>query len=247
MIFTLKNWAAWAPAIATREDWKDWSLNTFVPTIESKPKLPFIPAIRRRRLSKLGAMIMQVIFSLGDDLDLSEVNTVFSSHHGELDTTLKLIDFLIENELFSPQKFSHSVHNTNSGLFSIELKNTNPSTALSAGEASFCYGILESMIMQSRYPEKTTLLAIGDESLPECFKPYRKLPEFSYAAAFLIKAGKEDGLTLKLTFKPKEQGGDLTHETPRFPQSLMFVHWMLSDEQHLTLVHKKQCWIWEKL
>ena len=137
MIVTLKQWSAWAPTVETKSEWIKWFS---APTTLSKngdPKLPYVPSIRRRRLSGLGRMVMQVIFNFKDTTDLSSVNSVLASHHGELKTTLELTDLLINGDLFSPQKFSHSVHNTASGLFSIEVRNRQPSTALSGGEASF--------------------------------------------------------------------------------------------------------------
>ncbi|HIG76470.1 MAG TPA: hypothetical protein EYQ48_00565 [Candidatus Lambdaproteobacteria bacterium] len=244
MIVTLKQWAAWAPTVETESEWIKWiSAPTMLPK-NGSPKLPYVPTIRRRRLSDLGRMVMQVIFNFKNTTDLSSVNSVLASHHGELKTTLELTDLLINGDLFSPQKFSHSVHNTASGLFSIEVRNRQPSTALSGGEASFCYGFLEALTMQHRYPEQNTLLVVADESVPACFAQYGRSPEFPYAAAFLFGSDLgQEGYRLKLTLESNTK----EVQPMKFPQALMFVRWLLSEDKMVSFLHKRLYWTWEKL
>ena len=248
MYVNLIQWSAWSPTVETESDWKSWVTKPVLLPVNGSPKLPFIPAIRRRRLSKLGRMIMQVVFRFRDVIDLSEVNSVFASHHGELETTLELTDLLIEEELFSPQKFSHSVHNTTSGLFSIEASNREATTALSGGEASFCYGFLEALTMQYRFPEQKTLLVVADESVPACFKQYGRTPEFPYAVAFLFSGDNNQGdYRLKLSLYPCTIQEQTPDPTLKFPQALLFLRWLLSTEKRFTLFHHRQSWTWEKL
>ena len=248
MHVNLKQWSAWSPTVETESEWKSWAVDPVLLPEKGSPKLPFIPAIRRRRMSKLARMIMQVAFSFSDVIDLSEVNSVFASHHGELDTTLELTDLLINEDLFSPQKFSHSVHNTTSGLFSIEVGNREAATALSGGEASFCYGFLEALTMQYRFPQQKTLLVVADESVPACFEEYGRTPKFPYAAAFLLSGDNNQGdYRLKLSLNPCTMQELTAEQTLKFPQALLFLRWLLSTEKRFTLFHHRQSWTWEKL
>ena len=82
MYVNLKQWSAWSPTVETESEWKSWAVDPVLLPEKGSPKLLFIPAIRRRRLSKLGRMIMQVIFSFSDVIDLYTVNSVFASHNG---------------------------------------------------------------------------------------------------------------------------------------------------------------------
>jgi len=165
-----------------------------------------------------------------------------------LDTTLELTDLLINENLFSPQKFSHSVHNTTSGLFSIEVGNREAATALSGGEASFCYGFLEALTMQYRFPQQKTLLVVADESVPACFEEYGRTPKFPYAAAFLLSGDNNQGdYRLKLSLNPCTMQELTAEQTLKFPQALLFLRWLLSTEKRFTLFHHRQSWTWEKL
>jgi hypothetical protein len=64
MHLNLKQWSAWSPTVETESEWGSWAVDPVLLPVNGSPKLLFIPAIRRRRLSKLGRMIMQFLLHI---------------------------------------------------------------------------------------------------------------------------------------------------------------------------------------
>ena len=243
MFTTLRRWSAWAPSVETRADWRAWATNPVNLPDQGVPALPSIPAIRRRRLSGLSRMAFQVAFDCLTGAEGACVNSVFASHHGEMPIMLELTDAVIDREPLSPKKFSHSVHNTTAGHFSIETANQLPSTSLCGGHASFCYGFLEALAMTHRNPGNPTLLVMADVPLPDFFALYDRPPVFPYAfAALLANDSATEGTRLQLDLAPDKN----TEEEWGFPQALVFLQWLLSGETQL-VHHHHQRWTWQKL
>ena len=243
MITTLKRWSAWAPEVATEAGWREWAANPVTLPGNGVPPLPEVPAIRRRRLSNLSRMALKVAFACLEGEDGASVNSVFVSHHGEMSIMLELTDAVIVREPLSPKKFSHSVHNTTAGHFSIETANQLPSASVCGGQASFCYGFLEALAMTHRNPENPTLLVMADVPMPDIFAPYSRPPAFPYAFAVLLtNDSAAEGTRLQLDLAPDKCG----EEELAFPQALVFLQWLLSGETQLMLHHQQQRWTWKK-
>ena len=243
MFTTLKRWSAWAPGVELPADWQAWATSPVNLPDEGVPTLPEIPAIRRRRLSNLSRMALKVAFACLEGEDGASVNSVFVSHHGEMSIMLELTDAVIVREPLSPKKFSHSVHNTTAGHFSIETVNQLPSASVCGGQASFCYGFLEALAMTHRNTETPTLLVMADVPMPDIFAPYSRPPAFPYAFAVLLtNDSAAEGTRLQLDLAPDKCG----EEELAFPQALVFLQWLLSDATQLTL-HHHQRWTWQKL
>jgi hypothetical protein len=156
---------------------------------------------------------------------------------------LELTDAVIVREPLSPKKFSHSVHNTTAGHFSIETANQLPSASVCGGQASFCYGFLEALAMTHRNPETPTLLVMADVPMPDIFAPYSRPPAFPYAFAVLLtNDSAAEGTRLQLDLAPDKCG----EEELAFPQALVFLQWLLSGETQLMLHHQQQRWTWKK-
>jgi hypothetical protein len=188
-------------------------------------------------------MALKVAFACLEGEDGASVNSVFVSHHGEMSIMLELTDAVIVREPLSPKKFSHSVHNTTAGHFSIETENQLPSASVCGGQASFCYGFLEALAMTHRNPGNPTLLVMADVPMPDIFAPYSRPPAFPYAFAVLLtNDSAAEGTRLQLDLAPDKCG----EEELAFPQALVFLQWLLSDATQLTL-HHHQRWTWQKL
>ena len=243
MFTTLRSWSAWAPSVETRAVWQAWATNPVNLPEQGVPALPGIPSIRRRRLSNLSRMALKVAFACLEGEDGASVNSVFVSHHGEMSIMLELTDAVIVREPLSPKKFSHSVHNTTAGHFSIETANQLPSASVCGGQASFCYGFLEALAMTYRNPENPTLLVMADVPMPDIFAPYSRPPAFPYAFAVLLtNDSAAEGTRLQLDLAPDKCG----EEELAFPQALVFLQRLLSGETQLMLHHQQQRWTWKK-
>ncbi len=240
----IESWAAWAPGVESKEDWEQWSQSPNSPHGEEKPDVRFLPMILRRRCDIVSRMMFNVIHRcLSDEEERSDVYTVFASQHGSFTTTVDMLVEQAKYEPLSPTKFSHSVHNTQSGLFSIWAKNEQPSTALAAsGNTTFSHGFLESVCQLHRSNNKKVLLVIGDERLPQ---PVRHLSEKDYGPYALSLLLSSQGEGEKFDFSFAQNSGKSTR--PDHPDGLEFIRFLCSTDKTLTLKHKVHQWNWKRL
>jgi hypothetical protein len=126
------------------------------------PPVDFIPAMQRRRLSRLSRLSLAAAYSCAGSNH--QLPTVFASRHGEIHRTLGLLSDLVQNEPLSPMAFSLSVHNTASGLYSIATGNTAPSTAIAAGLDTLPMAIIEAIGQLQRHDE--VMVVYAEEPLP---------------------------------------------------------------------------------
>ena len=188
-------------------------------------------------------MCLQVIHDLCPETLRGGLLSVFASRHGSIQNMTAMLCDLADGSPLSPNRFSHSVHNTQAGIFSIWAGNREASTCVAAGAETFGAGLLEGMGMLQRHPGASLLLVAADESLPE---PFEALSGGSgaYAAAFLLRGGEPDagGTRVGLRFGPGEAG----RPSAPFPDALVFLRWLLSDRASLRLAHPARSWIFAR-
>jgi len=238
----IENWAGWLPGIETIDEWKKWSINPHPPDSEVKPDVKFLPMMLRRRCDLISRMMLSVAHRCLPGDQLSEVTSVFASRRGSLVSTVSMLNELTKNEPISPMKFSHSVHNTQVGLFSIWGKNQNSSTALSARKETFEHGFLEAICQLHREPNRKTILVIGDEPLPKEAAHLSKTPYTPYAIALLLSNNASEN-KIQFELSPFKS----TKFEPRLPSALEFLRFWLSDEKTLTLRSNSRQWNWQRL
>lgn len=102
-----------------------------------------IPMMMRRKLSPVGKIALSTLLQCydGDDVRLT-----YASRFGELERVVKLIKQEHEENEISPIGFSFSVHNSTIGFFSLLNKMHSPYNSISAGENSFCAGLLDAVM-----------------------------------------------------------------------------------------------------
>lgn len=177
----LSDWSAWAPGLNSPEKWRRHLHGDLQLAENEKPDVSFLPAMFRRKLSPLGRMLFYTANSLGDKSPLNKAPLVFASRHGELDLSISLINSGLNALPCSPAKFSMSVHNSPIGLFSIQNRNTRPSTAVSAGRRTLEMGITEALCTAEEYGD--ALLIYADLPLSEDYKNYVDENEFPVCLA----------------------------------------------------------------
>ena len=136
----ISDWAAWAPGITSKEDWKNYCSSQKNIDFEAKPDVSALPPMFRRRLSFINRMVFAAAANLKDQSVLSETPIVFASRHGEINLSIKLINSIISSSMVSPAGFSVSVHNSAAGMFSIHHQNRSAITSIAAGEKSLKMG-----------------------------------------------------------------------------------------------------------
>lgn len=246
MKVTLQRWSAWTPHCTNREAWEAWAKNPGALGHEGKPEAEFLPAMLRRRCSRLTRMMLQAAFEACEAQDLSQVRTVFASRHGAIHIAVQIIDTIVKGQIVSPMQFSHSVHNAQAGLFSIATGNCQPSSSLAAEADTFGHAFLEAMLHLQRAPQQPVLVVIGDEPLPPLFKHLIEEPEVAYAFGMLLTAdgvGRPGGLDLDFDLAI----GDEPLPKLDWPQALEFLRWVLQGApDRLVLGAEKRRWVWRR-
>lgn len=176
-------WSAWAPGLATADDWAKWLDGDRRFAESGTPSMDFMPPMQRRRLGPLARMGFRV---LEDCLDEGQppLPLVFASRHGDLKRSYDLLSDMARREPLSPRDFSLSVHNATLGLYSIFRGNTSPSSAVAAGVDSLPAGLLEASV-QAAESDQECLLVWVEDRIPDFY--YRWLPEGTPVAGLAIR------------------------------------------------------------
>ncbi len=237
----ITNWAAWSPGLTNRDEWVRWAQNPTALGRSGAPEVEFLPAMQRRRCDALSRMCFQVIHEVCPPEGLGDLTSVFASRHGSFGNMTALLFALADGRALSPNGFSHSVHNTQAGLFSIWAQNRAASTCVAGGAETFGAGLLEALGSLTSDPERTVLLVVADEAVPE---PFDSLcdDKGAYAVALLLRSPESlsAGTALSVQLERGEVG------TSRFPDAVTFIRWLMGTERLLRLCHARRTWVLER-
>lgn len=237
MRVSVAGWSAWSPGIESEEGWRAWSRSPRPLEPTGAPEVKFVPAMLRRRCDPLGRMMMHVAHEACPEEELSHVPTVFASRHGSFETRVSMLVNLARGEPVSPARFSHSVHNAQSGLFSIWTKNRAPSTSLTAGADTFAHGLLETVALLERGPYESALYVVGDQTIPESLAWLAELLPGNYALALWLARDAGGAPGFELSFEPGSG-----EPTPEWPDAIRFVAWWVGDDPTLRIDHGHLAW-----
>jgi hypothetical protein len=154
---------------------------------------------------------------------MPKVPTVFSSRHGDCTGAVELMTELAHEAPVTAGAFSHSVHNTAAGLYSIVGDNAQPSSSTAGGAESFGSGIIEALAVLARSSEGRVLLVVADAPLPDVFEPFTEEPSAPYAVGLLLARGGEGA---RVTFSL----GRAAPASSAWPDAVEFLRWLLSNE-----------------
>ena len=183
LAFDILSWGAWTPDFQTKESWLNWqSPNQNAEPNSVAPALPDIPAMQRRRFSRLTKMMLHVAFECQAQ---PNTRSVFASRHGELNRTIGLLEDVIARQPLSPMAFSQSVHNTGSGIYGIVSGNTASSTSIAAGAQSLPQVLIETYGQLVANPTPV-LLVFADEPVPPVYNEFINEVESSISLGVLL-------------------------------------------------------------
>ncbi|MDX2319218.1 MAG: beta-ketoacyl synthase chain length factor [Moritella sp.] len=159
------------------------------------PKLEFVPAMQRRRLSPFAKIALYTaeqalsapsVSSAQSEVS-GQVDIVFSSRHGDLHKTAELLTELTANQDISPSAFSTSVHNAVPGLYSILKQNKQAINAISAGKDSFFYAFVDAYArLKSGRTHNKLLIVHVDRELPELYSSFQDEQQVDHAVSILV-------------------------------------------------------------
>lgn len=188
--FDIIHWDACSGGVRTVSQWSntDTGLENPMPdeAFSGSSECLYLTPRQRRRLSAISKLTLDIAVGCMDGHH--QVPTVFTSRYGEVDRMAGLLESICSGEEASPTGFSLSVHNTSSGLFSIQTGNQCPSTAVSAGHDSLTAGLIEA-VSQLGAGVSQILLVVFEDRMPEVYQSFASKNEFPIAAAFLLRAG----------------------------------------------------------
>jgi len=208
-------------------------------TAPELPVLSEIPALTRRRFSKLTKLAFDVALRAISGRDDSVLPTVFASRHGDLHKTFALLQQLAAKDALSPTQFALSVHNAISGQFSLHTHNQSDSSAIAGGPDSLHYALLEAYCRFISEPELTQLLVVyADEPVPDLYQPACQDPSVAVALALLLSRNQGQKFIL-------QQHNDIqSHaEGDQVCKLIAFLH---SDVSELCLAAKGRKWLWTR-
>ncbi|ABI37432.1 conserved hypothetical protein [Shewanella sp. MR-4] len=199
--FSILSWGAWAPKYPQRDDWQNWCKHSADTSKENdlegiSPALSQVPAMQRRRFSRLTKMMLEVSFQCEA---APNCRSIFASRHGELHRTIGLLEDIIEKQPLSPLGFSQSVHNTGSGIFGILTNNTAPSTSIAAGTETLSQAMVEAFAQLHQSPEPL-LLVFGDDPVPPVYDEFTREFELPLALGLTL-ASADESATVTLTLR----------------------------------------------
>ncbi|CFQ96531.1 beta-ketoacyl synthase chain length factor [Yersinia enterocolitica] len=230
------NWCALAPGMGVREQWLDWAKNCANHTAwqGDLPKSTHIPMMSARRMSTGSRLAVEAGLSLlgAETADMA----IFTSRHGELERTYKILQCLQQQQSISPTDFAMSVHNTASGWLTITASDTLPVTSLAAGIDSFQQGILEAMGMLACGAERV-LLVDFDGIMPDFYHSQTSPIGLPYALALLLTTGDDlqcEGISSTYSINSE------------LPQGLNFLRNWLNKKSYFVIQGQQNDWQWSQ-
>lgn len=235
-LISILNWVAYLPTASV------FAEASIVAANNKRKKdldLSFIPGMIKRRCSQASKIALSVALEAAT---LPVDYAIFCSQHGEIGHTVALLEAITQQEMLSPSSFSQSVHNTASGLFTIIQNNTIPVTSIAAGKTTFLAGMIEALVWLQQNSEKTILLVMFEEAMPE---PYVSLPTVAtqeYGIALLLSNKSSDFPLLKADISTDST----ISEVEVMPSAVKFLNWYLENQQQPLMQYMPGCAIrWE--
>ncbi|MCK5477442.1 MAG: beta-ketoacyl synthase chain length factor [Methylococcales bacterium] len=227
--FIVRKWSVW-PAI---EDNERDDVSTQAELLSSVPKM------LKRRLSPLA----RIVFCAASQCisENTQLPTVFSSTHGELAKSFKMMEMIEAGEEISPTSFSLSVHNAIAGLFSMIYKNKIQTTVVAPGEEGIAAAFIEATgLLQEG--EKEVLVVLYDEPLVAFYPtaPFQLSAENSCAVALRIS---KTGAGIPLRFSCLSVTGDDGEQPLQVP---LLIRFLAKSQENLIVHTPRHSWSWEK-
>lgn len=246
MEFRIEQWRAWAPGLDSDEAWRVWAREPVcVEDGDAQPSCDFLPAMQRRRLSRLARMTMHVAWPLCGENE--QLPLVFASRHGETPRTFALLSDVADEQPLSPTQFGLSVHNAIAGQWSILRGQRGESTAIAGESDTFEHAMVEAATLLGD-GARSVLVVMAEERPPAAYDEWIDDVPFSYALALRvggIDTGNDAQTGARWQLRLESGRGD--SGTATWPHALDWVR--AQHNQSDTLVHtwKARRWIWQRI
>lgn len=204
------------------------------------PKLAFLPAIKRRRLSDSARLFFEAAWELLPP-EQANVPVVYASNNSEINRSFGLWHTLLQEGDVSPTSFSLSVHNALVGQWSEFRQVTAETISITASQDNLESALLEAYLLLNDGVEKV-LVVVAESPLLESYnaQPVERQP-FAYALALLVTKGEQ--YQLSLVAKNAENS---TAFLPKDNALAWVRHYYMQSEQWQTKSTNEKVWQWQK-
>ena len=225
----LKKWSVWPPLKEQKG----------VDTLTQAELLSAIPKMLKRRLSPLAKIVFCAANQCVEEHD--NIPTIFSSTHGELAKSFKMMELIEQGEEISPTSFSLSVHNAIAGLFSMAYENKLQSTVVAPGEEGIAAAFIEATGLLEEGADNV-LIVLYDEPLVKFYPahPFQLTDENSCAIALLIA---KSGAGSPLYFSYLPETGNSGEQPLQVP---LLINFLQQGKTKLLIRTPRHSWCWEK-
>ena len=243
--FAVDQWRAWAPGLDSHDAWQAWSQSPRVLTDSGEqPECLFVPAMQRRRLSRMARMTMGVAWPLCAEDE--QLPFVFASRHGETPRTYALLGELADGHALSPTAFGLSVHNSIAGQWSILRGQRGESVAIAGETDTFEHALLEAATLMLD-GATSVLLVIAEELPPSAYADWIKDVPFSYALAMrLSTCASAQGDSAATHWQLRLDRHDGSGTQCAWPHALDFLRVLQSQVSSMEHVWKTRRWNWQR-
>jgi hypothetical protein len=243
-VFSVLNWAAWAPGLHERTAWTAWARAPFLPRGDDTPLLTEVPAMQRRRIDRLGRMAVQAAYWCQGQVDDNLAPILFASRHGDVARSMGLLKTLAAGESLSPTAFGLSVHNAIAGFHAIVSGARGNYLSLAGGRGTAEAACVEAAgLLADGAPE--VRLVYYEAPLPQDYMVYADETQAFYAWCWRIAPAGHGGVQLQL-----QRTGDQTEPTApdrgddNLPHGLEVHRFLLSEDPTLSLCDGMGTWHW---
>jgi hypothetical protein len=214
----------------------------------SWPKLDFVPAMQRRRLSPF-AKIALYVANKTLEYDANKNNSlpiIFSSRHGDIHKTSILLENLAVQEMLSPTAFALSVHNAVPSLYSILTDNKGAINAIAAGQDSFFMAIVDAYVRLTTGICDEVLFIHADQNLPEIYSAFQDEQQVPHAVAMKISLKETpNSHAVYCSYTANENPKD-KNDVLALPAALSFSQWFNTQEKELSYRTNNYHWCCKK-
>lgn len=238
--FEIRDWAACAPGLETRQSWLDWSELPHLPDGDEVAAVAGMAPMLRRRLGPLGRVALHALRGCQGEVGIMPL--VFASRHGETSRAWQMLDGLAVGEPVSPASFALSVHNAIGALHAIDAGDTANLQALSAGTETVEAALMEAAGLLADGNDEVVLVHY-EAPLAPAFASFADEPQCLYAWAWRIGRPVSGQRKFSLSWDatvPAKAG-----PWPLLPRGLEVLRFMIGDEREL-IHHGRGCtWTWK--
>jgi len=219
--------------------WRVWPPQENNEAVTQAELLSVIPKMLKRRLSPLARTVFCAASQcIGGN---KQIASVFSSTHGELAKSFKMMQMIEAGEDISPTAFSLSVHNAIAGLFSMVYKNKQPTTVVAPGEEGIAAAFIEAMGLLQEGAEEV-LMVLYDEPLVDFYpsEPFQLSTDNTCAIALRVS---KTGVGIPLRFSCQQAIADDGEQPLQIP---LFIDFLAEPQKSLIIHTARHSWLWEK-